>query len=228
MKNPLLLLHGALGSQQQLQPLAQLLASNYSIHQLNFSGHGGRPAEADFSMDVFVNNVVQYLEENQLQQVSIFGYSMGGYVALCLALKHPHLVDKIVTLGTKFNWSQKAAAKEVKLLNPTIIAEKVPKFAAHLQATHAPNNWEEVLKQTAQMMLGLANGNKLQLEDLKQIQQEVCIGIGSLDNMVTVEESQEAAAALPQGTIQLLEEVYHPLEKNEASALVEYIQQFLS
>ena len=227
MKTPLLLLHGALGSQQQLQALAQLLATDYHIHLLNFAGHGGRANTADFSMELFVENVVDYLQENQLQQVSIFGYSMGGYVALCLALKHPHLVNKIVTLGTKFNWSQEAAAKEVKMLNPTIIAQKVPKFAAHLQATHAPNDWKVVLEQTAQMMLGLANGNQLQMEDLQQIQHQVCIGIGSLDNMVTVEESQKAAAALPQGTCQLLEGVYHPLEKNEQQVLAEYISHFL-
>lgn len=227
MKTPLLLLHGALGSQQQLQPLAQLLAADYTIHQLNFAGHGGRTTTSDFSMDLFVENVLHYIRENKLQQVSIFGYSMGGYVALCLALKHPHLVHKIVTLGTKFNWSQEAAAKEVKLLNPSIISQKVPQFAAHLQATHAPNDWKIVLEQTAQMMLGLANGHQLQLEDLQQIQQEVCIGIGSLDNMVTVEESQEAATALPQGKLHLLEGVYHPLEKNEGQVLATYISNFL-
>ena len=46
------------------------------------------------------------------------GHSMGGYVALKLALKRPELVDRIITLGTKFNWTPEVAAKEVKMLNP--------------------------------------------------------------------------------------------------------------
>ena len=54
---------------------------------------------------------------------------MGGYVALQLANKHPKYVQKIITLGTKFAWDKETAAKEVKMLNPEKIEEKIPAFA---------------------------------------------------------------------------------------------------
>jgi len=39
----LLLLHGALGSKEQLAALALKLKDKYVVHTLNFNGHGGRP-----------------------------------------------------------------------------------------------------------------------------------------------------------------------------------------
>jgi esterase/lipase len=229
MSQHLLLLHGALGTQQQLVPLANLLQEQFTVHHFNFEGHGGRASAAPaFSIDLFVENVLQFLEEQQLDAVSIFGYSMGGYVALRLAQKHPALVKKIITLGTKFDWSVEAANKEVKMLNPTIIEQKVPKFAAALQKAHAPNDWKVLLDQTAQMMLDLAHKSKLTAQDLEQIQQEVLINIGSLDNMVTVEESEQAAAALPNAQLQRIEGFYHPLEKNDMQQLVPLMLDFLT
>ena len=66
-----------------------------------------------------------------------------------------NIINSIVTFGTKFNWSKEAAAKEVKMLNPEVIEEKVPKFAQMLKDTHAPNDWKTLLHKTAAMMKGL-------------------------------------------------------------------------
>lgn len=228
MSKHLLLLHGALGTEQQLIPLANLVNEQFTVHSLNFEGHGGRASAAPaFSIDLFVHNVLQFLQEQQLDSVAIFGYSMGGYVALRLAQQHPQLVEKIITLGTKFDWSIEAASKEVKMLNPSIIEQKVPKFAAQLHKNHAPNDWKLLLDKTAQMMLHLAHESKLTTEDLEQIQQEVLIGIGSLDNMVSVAESEQAAAALPNAQLQLIEGFYHPLEKNDLQQLVPLMREFI-
>ena len=50
----LILLHGALGSKEQLQPLATTLQNTFHVHSFNFSGHGGRPfAEIAVSKKIF-------------------------------------------------------------------------------------------------------------------------------------------------------------------------------
>src|ERR1051326_9543575 len=87
----LLLLHGAIGSKVQLEPLASLLGDKYSVHSMNFSGHGGEPLPEQFSIAGFANDVLSYLEGNNLPRVNIFGYSMGGYVALYLARHYPQI-----------------------------------------------------------------------------------------------------------------------------------------
>ena len=77
----LLLLHGAIGAKDQLQPLAQALKNDYEVHALNFSGHGGEQMPNSFSIELFANDVLTYLDKTNIQKINIFGYSMGGYVA---------------------------------------------------------------------------------------------------------------------------------------------------
>jgi pimeloyl-ACP methyl ester carboxylesterase len=66
------------------------LEDSFEVHTLNFRGHGGRNFGAeDFSIDCFTEDVLNYLEEQNLDEIAILGYSMGGYVALNLAKKTP-------------------------------------------------------------------------------------------------------------------------------------------
>ncbi|MBC8755592.1 alpha/beta hydrolase [Kordia sp. YSTF-M3] len=226
--NNLLLLHGALGSKAQLKPLQELLSKDFNVHTLNFEGHGGRFSTNDFCMERFAENVAEKLQTLAISKTHIFGYSMGGYVALQLAKKYPELVDRIVTLGTKFNWSLEAAQQEVKMLNSSKIEEKVPAFAKYLQELHQPNDWKEVLQKTADMMLALANGKKLINDDLHQIQHKILIGIGALDTMVTIAESENAASQLPNATLRIIEDVKHPIEKVDTNVLATVIRNFIA
>jgi pimeloyl-ACP methyl ester carboxylesterase len=218
----LLLLHGALGSKGQFKVLKKYLASDFNILDFDFFGHGGKPfGVSPFSIDGFTKEVLRFLEENEIPKVSIFGYSMGGYVALNLALKFPEKMNKIFTLGTKMQWNPQIAAKEIKMLNPEIIEAKVPQFAAILQKRHAPNNWKKLLIQTAQMMTGLGNGKAIQLNDFSKIKHHIVIGIGALDSMVSLQESSEVADQLPNGKIKVFEGFKHPIEQTDAKVLAE-------
>lgn len=228
MKQNILLLHGALGSKKQVEKLEKLLSDKFNVYSLNFEGHGGRTSDTKFSIELFTQNVVDFLEQNQIEKTHIFGYSMGGYVGLNLALKYPNFVESIVTLGTKFNWTKEAAEKEIKMLNPTIIEQKIPHFAAQLQETHAPNDWKVVMQKTANMMLGIANHERLMTGDLKQINHRVLIGIGKKDRMVSIEESESSANALSNGTLKIIDGFYHPIERNSYDKLSEIIVEFLS
>ncbi|WP_298513563.1 alpha/beta hydrolase [uncultured Kordia sp.] len=229
MKNTnLLLLHGALGSEVQLQSLQKLLATDFNVHTLNFEGHGGRTSDHEFEMERFADNVIEKLQSLGISKTHIFGYSMGGYVALTLAKKRPEMVDAIITLGTKFNWSLESAQQEVKMLNPEKIEEKIPAFAKRLHELHQPNDWKEVMHKTAAMMLALANGKKLTNADLQQIPHKVLVGIGALDNMVTVAESENAATQLPNATLKVIDEVKHPIEKVDINVLTTVIRDFIA
>ena len=87
--NSLLLLHGAIGAKDQLQPIAEQLKNTFDVHTLNFSGHGGEPMPSSFSIEQFAGDVLLFLKQNNISKTNIFGYSMGGYVALYLAKHHP-------------------------------------------------------------------------------------------------------------------------------------------
>jgi pimeloyl-ACP methyl ester carboxylesterase len=215
----LVLLHGAIGAAPQLKPLAELLSGPFNVHTFNFEGHGGREIEGDYSINRFVANLIAYLDENKLEKISVFGYSMGGYVALKAAALHPGRIESIVTLGTKFQWDPETASNEVRMLNPERIEEKVPQFAQQLNNLHAPLDWKEVLKGTAQMMVNLGNGSGLTDIEIASIQIPALIGIGEKDQMVSIEESKRVADLLPNGKMMVFENFQHPIEKVDLQVL---------
>lgn len=227
MKPTLLLLHGALGTKKQLNPLKELLSNKFQIHTFNFEGHGDHSSDKDYSIDLFTQNVVDFMQEHHLESAHLFGYSMGGYVALNLAHKHPQLVDKIVTLGTKFAWDKATAEKEMKLLNPEKIAKKAPAFAQMLEAIHSQNDWKNVVQKTAHMMYVLGTGAKIKAATFTQIEQAVLICIGDQDHMVSIEESKETADLLPNGSIKIIEGFKHPMEKIDLDKLGSIIVDFI-
>ncbi len=227
MNKKLLLLHGALGTKSQFKKLKEKLSTHFDVYDLDFEGHSKEESGEDFTMNLFVKNVVDFLAENEIPKTNIFGYSMGGYVGLNLARTSPELVEKIITLGTKFDWTVETAAKEIKMLNPEKIEEKVPAFASKLAALYGENNWKAVVRKTAKMMEGLGAGKSLKADELKEINHSVLIGIGSEDRMVGVEESKESANILPKGSLKIIEGFQHPIEKVDTDELASIIVDFL-
>lgn len=226
-KDHLILLHGAIGSKTDLEEVKILLKDDFDVHSFNFEGHGGRPSTNRFTIDLFSKNVLDYMNKNGISKTHFFGYSMGGYVALNLALKFSEKVNKIICFGTKFNWTEESAKNEVKKLNPSIIDVKVPSFAKYLAELHHPCDWKKVLSKTANMMLSLGNGDSLKNTDFESIDHEVLICLGSNDNMVSKEESENVVNAMRNGNFKLIEEFYHPLNKNDLKLMAEIIEDFI-
>lgn len=227
MRN-ILLLHGAIGTMDQLEPLAERLRENYNVYLFNFPGHGGTAFPAgDFSISLFSASVVRYLDEQQLDAVDIFGYSMGGYVAMHLASLHPERVEKIITLATKFYWDPSIAVKETKMLNAATIELKVPAYAQQLAKLHAPSDWKIVLEKTKALLTSLGDDNVLQTADFSSIQNECLLLLGENDKMVTREETAAVKDLLPNATFELLSATPHPIEQVDVNKLVAIIEYFL-
>lgn len=212
-KENLLILHGALGAKSQFEDLSNSLKQDFNVLSLNFEGHGGKASYRNYSIDHFCSNVLDFLEEQNMQSIRIFGYSMGGYVALKLASIKPGKIKCIFTLGTKFVWTPETASREIKMLDPQKIEEKVPKFAMILKARHHPLDWKDVLHKTAEMMIELGNGAGLSKSDLSQIKCPVKITVGKQDKMVSIEESKSTASNINSCQFQDITDFEHPIEK---------------
>jgi pimeloyl-ACP methyl ester carboxylesterase len=212
-KPDLILLHGALGSAAQFDPWLPLLTPDYEVHTLDFEGHGAQPfADRPFAIPHFAENLQTLIAERGLVAPRVFGYSMGGYVALYLARHQPGLLGRIITLATKFDWHPAGAAAEVKRLDPSTMRAKVPQFAAQLAARHHGNDWEQHLAKTAALMLGLGDAPALTVADFAALQVPVRLGLGDRDKMVTLEETVAAYRQLPQGELYVLPGTGHLLE----------------
>ncbi len=219
----IILLHGAIGAKDQLEPLAsELKQQGYNVFTLSFSGHGQTPFASSFGIEQFALELEQFITENNLNEPTVFGYSMGGYVALYLAHRNKSILGNIITLGTKFEWSPDIAQKEVKMLDSKTIIEKVPKFAEALQKRHG-KDWELLLQQTAEMMLSLGNKNALSLNEYATIENKVLIGLADKDNMVTLEETTAVYKQFPNAGMYMLPDTKHPIETVKVKTLTNLI-----
>ena len=163
----IILLHGAFGSSMKLQPLAIQLSKQYKVHVLDFSGHGSRPMpEEPFSIQLFMNDILNYMELHRLERVSLFGYSMGGYVAVYMALHHPEKINRIVTLATKYLWDEHTSAKMVQAMQPEQLMAQSPEFIKALEQEHV-SDWEDVVRHTIVLLQGLGEQVQISMDSLR-------------------------------------------------------------
>jgi pimeloyl-ACP methyl ester carboxylesterase len=221
----LIFLHGALGSSTYFDSISSQLADQFELHKITFSGHAGTPASAPLTIQLYVNEVVEYCKQKNIKNAYFFGYSMGGYVALSLAIQHPELVSKLMTLATKYAWKPEVAEKETKFLNPEVIKEKVPKYAQALALTHG-DNWETLVTSIAQLLLALGNAPYLNSENLAQINCPVQVMSGDQDNMVTIEETLALARAINNAHVAVLPNTIHPFEKINQNLVIQILRDF--
>lgn len=101
---PVLLLHGLGASKVSFLPTFDGLADHHEVHALDLPGFGKSdrplPAGRRYTMAWMADQVHGYIVRNGLRQVHLVGNSMGGRIAVELALRHPSSVRSVVGLGS--------------------------------------------------------------------------------------------------------------------------------
>lgn len=226
MRTQLILLHGALGTSKTLEPLNQALGPDVDTYSFDFTGHGSTSSQF-FDLQLLADQLESFITDQQLDQPHIFGYSMGGYVALLLAQSKPELIGDIICLGTKFQWTEEFANKAISGIQADKILEKVPRFAEYLKSLHGQEQWKDMLNHTADMMKGLPKATPLTTANAVSITNKTFLCLGDMEDSVSEEETTAYQAAIPNATFHILPETPHAIQKIDATALANSIKVFL-
>jgi len=98
---PVILLHGWLGSWGYWLKTMESLRRQYRCYALDFWGFGDSgKRRSSYNVTDFVNLVDQFMDRLGIEAAPIVGHSMGGTVAVCLALTKPHRVKKVIVVGS--------------------------------------------------------------------------------------------------------------------------------
>ena len=224
-KKTILFLHGALGTSNDLVALMDLMGEkNYKTLSFDFSGHGQTAKwPEEFRIDLFARELEKYIQDHNLKDIVVFGYSMGGYVGLYHAANYPDsAIKQIVTYGTKFNWSEKAVGRELPMLDPDHLKEKFPTFAESLKEKHG-ERWKALLRSTAHMMQNLEKLDGLTREDLGDLDIDVTFVLGDQDRIVGSEETHLTASWLHRCQVKTLTHSKHELERSNLRELSDII-----
>src|SRR5690606_13993823 len=95
---PVVILHGLLGSARNWTSIARELAGRHRVFPLDLRNHGRSPWADTMSFDEMAGDVAAFIERHELRPAAVVGHSLGGKVAMRLALVRPSLVERLVVV----------------------------------------------------------------------------------------------------------------------------------
>jgi pimeloyl-ACP methyl ester carboxylesterase len=95
---PLIILHGLLGSLDNWQSIAKHFSARYQVFIIDQRNHGRSPHTKEFSYELLVSDLLEFMQQQGIAQAHFIGHSMGGKTAMHLALEHPEKVAKLIVV----------------------------------------------------------------------------------------------------------------------------------
>lgn len=96
--NPVVLLHGLFGSARNWGSVARRLADNHDVIVPDLRNHGDSPHHPTHAYQDMVDDTVALLDTLDIESASMVGHSMGGKVAMLMALRHPQRVRRLAVV----------------------------------------------------------------------------------------------------------------------------------
>src|SRR4051812_47077540 len=94
---PLIILHGLFGQSDNWNTLAKQFAeNNLKVFTVDLRNHGLSPHSEEWNYKVMSEDILELINDNNLQDSIILGHSMGGKVAMQLAIDHPEALNKLI------------------------------------------------------------------------------------------------------------------------------------
>lgn len=93
---PFLILHGFLGMSDNWKTLGNKYAENFEVHLIDQRNHGRSFHSEEFSYDLMVDDLKNYIDFHNLENCILLGHSMGGKTAMQFALTYPDLIQKLI------------------------------------------------------------------------------------------------------------------------------------
>lgn len=103
---PLVLLHGGFGSVEMFGPNIEVLAQGRKVIGVDLQAHGGTgPLGRPMSFEAMATDIAELIKSLGYEKADVMGYSLGGAVAMRVAIDHPEVVDRLVTVSTAYAYS---------------------------------------------------------------------------------------------------------------------------
>lgn len=179
---PLLLLHGGLGSIDMFGPVLPILAEGRQVIGVDLHGHG-RTALGDRPIGLvdMGDDMAAIVKELGHDQVDVMGYSLGGGVALRMAVQHPEAVRRLVITSAGF--AQDGFYPEMLPQQAQVGAEmaeamkETPMYTSYVAVAPHPEDFPKLLDRMGELMRKPYDWT----EDVKTLKMPVMLVYGDSD-----------------------------------------------
>jgi 2-succinyl-6-hydroxy-2,4-cyclohexadiene-1-carboxylate synthase len=248
----LAMLHGFTGSSHNWNYLVEYFSKTYCVIMPTIQGHAGKPSRTDihhYKMDVEAQRLVAGIESfNQRFDLAdtsdLLGYSMGGRLALYIAIHYPDRVQSLIlesaSPGLKTETERDARLKADNELADKIEANGIEWFVDYWE--NLPLWYTQTSEQKAKLReqrlkndpLGLANslrgmgtGAMPSLwDELKNLKMPVKLIAGELDSKY-VEINREMADLIPNADLSIVKDAGHTVHLEKPEEYTKLVLQFL-
>jgi pimeloyl-ACP methyl ester carboxylesterase len=153
---PLVLLHGGLGSGEMFAAVAPALAAGRRLVLVDLQGHG-RTADVDrpFDPETMADDVAGLIEQLG-GTADVLGYSLGGAVALRLAIQHPERVRNLVLVSIAFkrSGSHPEVVEAFDQMTPELaeMLRHSPAYELYARIAPRPEDFDAMVAKTSDML----------------------------------------------------------------------------
>ena len=92
----LIIIHGLFGMGDNWNSLGKQFAKYCKVHLIDLRNHGRSPHSPEFNYEVMCEDILEYMEDNNILKPIILGHSLGGKVAMKFAFTHPDKIEKLI------------------------------------------------------------------------------------------------------------------------------------
>jgi pimeloyl-ACP methyl ester carboxylesterase len=209
-KTPALLLHGFGGDSESWLGLSVPLAQNRLVISVDLPGHGGSVAHAATGFEAMAAAVASTLDQLGLGRVHLVGHSMGGGVAMALALARPRSVASLTLfapagLGTKINakllmaYARATEEREIALILDQFFgaAAKIPRgLAAAIAAARKHPDVVNALTRTAAAMLDGHDQRSIPMDKIAALDMPIRVIWGDEDRILPMTQTRKLPGAI--------------------------------
>ena len=151
--DPLVVLHGAYMTIEGMGALIPALTETRQVIAVDLQGHG-RTGDIDrpITYEDMADDVAALIRHLGLEQVDVYGYSMGGGVALQFAIRYPELLRKLVAVSAGHTYDVMPAelAEMFETITPEMFAGS-PFEAAYLEVAPNPDDFPQLVEKLKQL-----------------------------------------------------------------------------
>jgi pimeloyl-ACP methyl ester carboxylesterase len=154
---PLVLLHGGVTPSTTFGAPLAALAKTQQVIAIHLRGHGfSTDSEAPWSDEAMADDVTAVLQQLGIGKTRIMGYSLGAAVALQVAIRHPELVEKLVSVSVAFSTDGEYPEVRQAFAEMTGKAAAIGQqlAASPLAQLYPDVDWVRVMRKSAEMNQG--------------------------------------------------------------------------
>lgn len=92
----LIVIHGLFGMSDNWNTLGKKFAKYYKVHLVDLRNHGRSPHAEAFNYDLMCEDLMEYMNDNDIAKAIILGHSLGGKVGMKFAFTYPQKINKLI------------------------------------------------------------------------------------------------------------------------------------